>query len=178
MHRRNLIVIILSSIIMFVALSTFVYAWFSLVEKTQEIIIYSGRIELEAKLFELGEEEEITEISLTNVIPGDVFSYELTVENIGTIIGDLEILFTFNISNEALREFIIFEIEVPDNSFTDSTDVTDLTYLYQSELEPFEDEPMTIYFNIRISTELELEHLNEGDKIILQTIFIKLSQQV
>ena len=172
MKKNGTIIIILSFLIMVVAIFTAVYAWFSLVEKTQPIIIYSGKIELNAKLYD-EDDNEINSLTIDKVVPGDVFNYKLVIKNEGTILGNLETVFNFKVSNNNLKSFIIFDIDDL-NLNNDSTTFVSSSYTYLNQLD--KDDVITIYFSITISEDLELTDLSGNDVVEIITINIKLTQ--
>lgn len=172
MKEKGIVIIIISILIMVVALTTTVYAWFSLVEKTQPIIIYSGKIELNAKLYD-DQNNQITSLIINDVVPGDEFNYSLVIKNEGTILGDLDVLFNFKVANNNLKSYIIFTIE-DDDVFTGSTTFNSNSYLYTNELQ--KNETITIYFKIKISDNLEITHLGEDNTVEIRTIQLQLTQ--
>lgn len=168
MKKSSVSLIIISFLLIVASLGAVLYAWFGLVEKTQPILIYSGKIELTAILYD-EEENEINNILIDKVIPGDVFTYTLDVKNKGTILGNLDLLYTFDISSN-LKDYIEFSIN--DNTL----EIVDGEYLYQTTLD--KNESKTITFSIKIHEDLEISMLTENDKIIIESIFINLIQAV
>lgn len=172
MKEKGIVIIIISILIMVVALTTTVYAWFSLVEKTQPIIIYSGKIELDAKLYD-EQNNQITSLTIDKVVPGDEYSYFLVIKNQGTLLGDLDVLFNFKVANNNLKSYIIFTIE-DEELFTGSTTFNSNSYLYTNQLD--KNETITIYFKIKISDNLEVTHLAEDNTVEIKTIQLQLTQ--
>ena len=107
------------------------------------------------------------------MVPGDVFNYKLVIKNEGTILGDLETVFNFKVSNNNLKSFIIFDIDDL-NLNNDSTTFVSSSYTYLNQLD--KDDVITIYFSITISEDLELTDLSGNDVVEIITINIKLTQ--
>lgn len=171
--NKNLAVIILSIFLMIGSLSTAVFAWFGLVEKTQEIIIYSGTVELEVHLYD-SDDNEINDITITKVVPGDVHNFKLTIKNLGSIRSDLDVIFTLNASSN-LNENITFTItdtESPVHSGSVTFDEEE--YLYENIL-TYQKE-VTLNFSVTIGTSIELEDLLSGFTIEIESIEIILEQ--
>lgn len=173
MEKKGVGLIIISTLIFVVSLTTTVFAWFSLVEKTQPIIIYSGSVELEVHLYD-SDNNEINDINYTKVVPGDVYNFKLTVKNLGSIRSDLDVKFNLLASNN-LKNYITFNIsdtETP--AFSDSTTFTSASYTYENIL-TYQQE-VTINFSVTISGDIELTDLSLNDLIEITSIEITLEQ--
>jgi hypothetical protein len=101
MRVIQITIMLLSSIVLFVFLT---FAWFASLSKTEPIIINTGSLKAECHFYlgidandngiiEENEYEEITEghLSFSDIIPGDKFTFKLSVTNQGTVAGFLSI---------------------------------------------------------------------------------------
>lgn len=103
--KKQLILLISSITLIVLSLTTVVFAWFTIVDKTQEIFIYSGTLGINAQLFKGDSTDEIETISFDNVLPGDLYYFRLVLESTGTINGNLRVTFNFE-SHESLSELV------------------------------------------------------------------------
>lgn len=172
--KKRLIILTTSIILILTSLVVVVFAWFNLSGKTPPIIIVLGKIEVEGNLYDSEDVEIVNPIVIYNVVPGDVFEYELRVRNVGTIYGDLSVTFHFESENEDLLDYVLF-IDEDENEIPFS----ELSYKITGGLVPYKDIPANegiISFKIKISPDLEFDILNEDDYVLLSKIVIILQQ--
>ncbi|WP_264229445.1 hypothetical protein [Acholeplasma laidlawii] len=114
-----------------------VFAWVAFVERTQPIMLYSGKLTAEAKLFQLvdpnydGEDplNEYTEITsaihFQKVVPGQIFTFRLEVKNAGTVPAHLKVVLALAASSNAnLLDVMHIVYDAPkavDRALTNST---------------------------------------------------------
>ncbi len=170
MKKLNLALAITSIILTLLVISTLVYAWFGIIEKTQPIIIYSGKINLKADLYQIVDEDDILidEISFSNVVPGDKFYYKLVVKNQGTITGILDASFIFAGTNQTIRSLVLFKTsdDLSYTTFNSNYTLDAITLLAEQET--------TIFFEVLISEDLEDTVI--GDYAEISSINISLTQ--
>lgn len=163
-------------------LGSAIFAWVSFVDKSQPIMLYSGRLNAEAKLFILedpnydGEDvnNEYTEITnayqISHVQPGQIYSFKLEVNNTGTIPAHLKVFLEIDdTSNEGLLDVIHIAFNEP--------------FYMNQRLESmylFEEQPIlkletyVFYFNIVI-TEF-LGNVYSGQSVVIKNLIITLDQ--
>jgi len=106
--KSSVFIIIVSIAMLVLSATTLVFAWFTIVEKTTNIIVYSGTIETEYELRDLDTDTVITnQITYERILPGAVHNYRLTVTNNGTIDANLKVEFNFLGSNNIKSAFTI-----------------------------------------------------------------------
>ncbi|HHX76213.1 MAG TPA: hypothetical protein GX698_02410 [Acholeplasmataceae bacterium] len=183
MKRTTFIVrIVLFILTLSAFLGSAVFAWVAFVEKTQPIMLYSGGLTAEAKLFILedpdydGEDinNEYTQIvsayHLTRVQPGQIFTFKLEVTNIGTIPAHLKVNLEIDAtSNSNLLDVmhIAYTSPMNVNQSLSSMMLFESEYIDKSETYVF-------YFNIVI-TEFVGNSL-KGDAVIIKHLEIVLDQ--
>lgn len=152
--------------------STVVFAWFTLVERTQPILIYSGSIKLSANLYLVEDETTKTEITesyaFNNVIPGDIYTFELVVKNDGSLNGDLVIDFSFDKSKELLLEHFSIKYLLQEETFNS---------LFKIEEELDKRSAITITFYVEVLPTLENDMIAIGDFVSIENILITLTQR-
>jgi|SRR5690554_3771063 len=102
--KKQLFYSLIMVIIAFVLLSFIVFAWFVISEKTDPIIVSTGSLRTRCALFlgidsdydgELddGSYTEITEagIAFTDVTPGQIYTFKMIIENLGSVDGYLTV---------------------------------------------------------------------------------------
>jgi len=123
MNRQFRIIQLLLMLVCTIGLFFFVtFAWYVSLDKTDPIIINTGSLRVECKFYrgidsnydgDLDDDSyvEITEADLhfVNVIPGQVYTFKLTVTNIGTVSGFLSVRMNdiFTEEEELLNYFIV-----------------------------------------------------------------------
>lgn len=160
--KKTIVLLITSIIFAIVFVTTVVFAWFSIVEKTRSIIIYSGKLELSTKLYEVNAngEKEINEIKFIDVVAGDKYKYKLVLNSLETSIdGNLNIRFDMTYSS-SLKNLIIINFSngkstTPESSYK----VVENHLLNQYNKE------YIIEFEILFSNNITIEDMNEMFKI-------------
>ena len=129
MDRRLRIIQLLIMIAMSFVLFLFVaYARFVTLEKTEPIIVNTGSLRAECKFYrgidadfdgDLDEDDfvEIREANLqfTNVIPGQIYTFKLSVKNTGTVSGFLSVTIDNITSDEqGLLDYFIVSFSSPE----------------------------------------------------------------
>lgn len=163
-------------------LGSAIFAWVSFVDKSQPIMLYSGRLNAEAKLFILDDpnfddedvNNEYTEITnayqISHVQPGQIYSFKLEVKNTGTIPAHLKVFLEIDdTSNEGLLDVIHIAFNEP-------------IYMNQrlESMYLFEEQPIlkletyVFYFNIVI-TEF-LGNVYSGQSVVIKNLIITLDQ--
>lgn len=101
------------------------YAWVAFIERTQPILIYSGKIEVEASFYQADDPNfdgifddylEINEAGVTfeHAAPGQIFSFKLTINNQGNIPARLTVtLLNHILNNPDLAELFHLEFLHP-----------------------------------------------------------------
>lgn len=116
----QLIVMLLFSIVLFIFVA---FAWFASVSKTEPIIIETGSLKVECKFYrgfdDDGELEfvEITEAHLVfeKALPGNIYTFKLTVTNIGSVAGNLSIIANgIEASNPGVLDYFYIEFTEPE----------------------------------------------------------------
>ena len=157
-------------IIFLITVTSVVFAWFTLVQKTQAIFIYSATIKLNAELYDSQGAEVTTAINFSNVVPGDEFAFSLMVENYGNLDGDLIVEFMFDTNNLVLMDYFAIELVEPyelktfNEGFTINDEVLKATF-------------KTYNFKVIVSPTLTLEQINQADFIEISHLKITLQQQ-
>lgn len=137
MGNKAKVIFLIFTMLMTLLLTIYIsFAWFSMIEYTKPIVITTGSLKAEAKLYrgidsdldgilDNDEYEEITEggITFANIIPGQIYTFKLYVQNKGTIDGELtvsvnQILFTDPI---ILNSFTLNFIEPIENQTVSKT---------------------------------------------------------
>lgn len=180
---------LLSSIIMLmvavVVFTTATVAWFTpSAQYIENIVVSSGTIDIFAQLYRVedfdldgtpdiidGEKvfTPINSISITNMTPGDVYSYCLDMKNTGDTDGDLNL--SFSGVDETLKEVISFNSTIYDASDDEIVGAGTTRKLFSSNLSfgsvtsiaPVEVDAIPqvkIFFNITFETLNELKILN------------------
>lgn len=159
-----------------------VFAWVAFVERSQPIMLYSGRLVAEAKLFVLEDPDYdgtdpnniYTEITsayhLTKVQPGQVFSFKLEVKNSGSIPAHLKVFLEIDAASESdLLDVINIAYTQPlnVNQSLESMLLFDEVYVEKSETYVF-------YFQM-IVTEFVGNSLS-GDAVIIKHLEVTLDQ--
>lgn len=184
MRKIDLTMILIFILSLVALITTSVYAWFSLVEKTQPIVIYSGSVDLFVKLSDEDDVEIISEIEIDGFVPGDTYGFYLYLENRGTLDTIVSLNFNFSGTSNDIKEYVVFKIFGDDDLEIqqDLTGKTNLTFNEISELglTTVEDRDLgnytntTYYFEIYIKPSLEYSDL--GYKIVLNSITITIEQ--
>lgn len=162
MRKQKLILMSISFLIMIMSLSMVVYAWFTIVERTQEIIIFSGKIETSATLYEIKSDNTRTEITnsyeFMDVIPGDQFNFVLKIKNEGTIPGTLLVKTDFVILEE-LKPFFEFSYGLDENNLTLGSITQSVTMI--NKISIISKEEVNLYFSVKVKTDLTKEDYEE-----------------
>lgn len=188
MQKKALLIISLIVSIIITA-TTVVFAWFSMVEKTQPIFIYSGSIKTEAELFVLDKNDVYQPVTdqyaFTNVVPNQTFNFKLVVINQGTLDANLNLKLFFQQDNPTLLDYLILSYEAitvdPLTSAYEFNLVNNLiagsyfiTNEFDEEVEQFNS--LTVYFDIQVSPLLTKEDVVNLNTLILEKIEITLIQ--
>lgn len=161
-----------------------VFAWVAFVERSQPIMLYSGRLVAEAKLFVLEDPDydgidpnniyTYTEITsayhLTKVQPGQILSFKLEVKNSGSIPAHLKVFLEIDAASESdlLDEMHIqYTQPLNVNQSLESMLLFDEVYVEKSETYVF-------YFQM-IVTEFVGNSLS-GDAVIIKHLEVTLDQ--
>ncbi|MGI6787195.1 MAG: hypothetical protein ACOX5X_01390 [Acholeplasmataceae bacterium] len=116
---RQLILIVISIVLTGVTLATSIFAWFAYVNIEQPIIFRTGRVDVDATLYQAtdpnytgGPFEDSDYVLVTNTVTldnlysGQIFSFMLKVKNVGSIPGELTITLK-NLPNIDLNNALI-----------------------------------------------------------------------
>lgn len=169
MQKRNIIPIISFILILLISTMSIVFAWFSIVEKTQEILIYSGKIKIEANLYQIIDEEEIEineKIIFNKVIPKDQFQFKLVIKNIGTIPGNLNVDIEVKTNNDQLLDY--FKLQYDSNLKKLET----MKLIENEQL--MNNNEKIITFNISVDETLTINNLN--NYVTIEKIYLSLEQ--
>ncbi|MDY0276553.1 MAG: hypothetical protein RBQ97_00560 [Acholeplasma sp.] len=171
--------IILAFLMLAVSLVTVVFAWFSLVEKTQIIIIKAGDFSARVKLYQVMEpdNEEINEINISNVVPGDEFNYLLTVKNMGIITANLTVSFTFldsEYNSIKFRNYFTLSYSFDGENYSEANISNDLVLLNQESI--IASGEKNVYFRIDVNTNLTKEVYTDGAYFAINSIVVLLQQ--
>ena len=138
------------TIMLIVTAITFImvtFAWFIAIDKTDPIIIESGTLRVNANLYiwkdnnqdGLIQESEYVEVTdeinnLTNVLPGSVYYFKLTMENEGSVPGQLTVdIINIEYSDEIMHN--AFKIDFLDPVANEETE----KYIVGEDLNVFRD---------------------------------------
>lgn len=176
----KLLLILVPTIISIIVIT---FAWFMVITKTDPIIIRSGTLRVEANLYyedDDGEYVEITEsITFSNIIPGAVFKFKLTMKNAGSIDGHLMVdILSIVFSDEIIEE--AFELCYIDPSDKTVPPEEKLIPIDQSSLKLFKEykldsqEEFDFYFCVR-GTEIITQEM-QGMYLKLTSFLITLDQ--
>lgn len=180
------IVLFLLTLISF--LTTTVFAWSTFVQRTQPIMFYSGRLSVEAKLFQLvdpnydgidldDEYVEITEsYEFTKLVPGQVFSFKIEVTNNGNIPGYLKLaMFINDVASSQFLDVMELSYENPE---TNDLIVNSLSYenlFFQNKyLVSGVQNKYTFYFKLHVKPELGNSLKSQG--LIIEKFVVTLDQ--
>lgn len=169
--KRKIVLSLSLILIIILSLGATIYAWFGLLEKTPPIIIEQGTLKLGSKLYD-EDDNEITEITIETVVPGDVYLYKLVITNKGTLDGNLEVVFNFNSNNEVLLSLVQFELYDPSSG---SKLFSDENFTYESDLDG--KDSLSLYFKVTFLTALTYDDLIGDDYIEIESIVITLIQK-
>ena len=169
--KKTIVLLITSIILVIVSVSTVVFAWFSIVEKTREIIIYSGKLELSSILYDISNDvnTEITEISFDKVVAGDEFKYMLVINNLeSSMIGSLDIKF--------LMEFDLKLANLININFMPGSNISPInSYMaISNHILDQTNKELVLYFDIKFSNDITLNEINTN--FIITQIEITFSQ--
>lgn len=189
MRKKELISILIFILSLVALLTTSIYAWFSLVEKTQPIIIYSGSVNVIIELYQIEDEEEtpINNLVVNNFVPGDIYYFKLKLINQGSLDTNLEISFEFNQTSAHLKPYAEFKFQSGDKTNLGNVLFSTNSYLYDEgqlagtdrdnrEIENYSS--VEYYFQIEILPTLKYEHLQAINTIKINKIKIIAEQKV
>ncbi|WP_162163950.1 hypothetical protein [Acholeplasma hippikon] len=130
-------------------------------------MFYSGRLNVEAKLYQLidanydGEDPnneyiEITEAyEFTKLVPGQVFSFKIEMTNAGTIPGYLKLEMALNsLSNSDVFQHLLIEYNYPEENLVSQNIDYNMLFFQNKYLNPGLANTYTFYFNIKVKPEL------------------------
>lgn len=183
MQKRVLLIITLIVSIIITA-TTVVFAWFTVIEKTQPIFIYSGSVKTEAELFVLDKNAVYqpvnSEYSFNNVVPNQMFNFKLVVVNQGTLDANLLLKLSFLNDNPTLLDYLILSYEeITVNPLTSEYNFELVNNLiegsyYVEEVEQYNS--LTFNFSLQVSPLLTKEDILNMNKLVLKNIEITLVQ--
>lgn len=188
MQKKSLLIISLIVSIILTA-STVVFAWFTMIVKTQPIFIFSGSVKTNAELFVLDKSDAYqpvtNEYSFNNVVPNQTFDFKLVVENQGTLDANLILKLTFLNDNPTLLDYLIlsydeitvnpltseYEFELTNNLIEGSYYITDE---FNNRVEQYNN--LTFNFSLKVSPLLTKEDVINMNELVLKNIEITLVQ--
>lgn len=174
------IILFILTIIIFT--SSAVFAWVAFVERTQPIILYSGKLSAQATLYQLidpdfdGEDPSNNYLEINQsydfykIIPGQVYAFKLVIVNTGTITSNLsiEMLLGYQ-SDPTVKDNILITYEDPIIR-TQSLDSMMLFNEYELEASG----TYTFYFKMIMTEFIGNSHKN--DILTIQRFVIVLDQ--
>lgn len=171
---KKQILLILAFIILVGLMSvSVVFAWFSVLERTQPILIYSGTVDLTANLYDVTQDDEveITEAyNISNVIPGDIYHFRIDFVHTGTLKADLVLVFNID-SNNA---YLVNVNYIDSNNTNTKLDLINNKVIYNN-LTP--NTSLSINFEIKVNESLTLDDVsNLSVFTILNNIELVLTQ--
>lgn len=122
MSSKSRIILLLLTMVLTIVLSIYIsFAWFSMIETTDPILINTGSLRVESEFYygvdanydgivDEGQYQKITEggISFNNIIPGQKYPYRIITRNLGSIPGQLSIsINNLEASKDILKGFNI-----------------------------------------------------------------------
>jgi hypothetical protein len=188
MTKQRKLMFILSIIISIVMLSaSFVIAWSLINFETEPIIIQTGTLEADVTFFQANDTNldgildggftEITEgnILFATLIPGQIYTFRLIIENIGSIDGELKLS--------------IFEVISSQNDLLDSLDIKyinpittnlEIIAINSANITLFEDYVLqssdTLTFDFTIEVKTTLNSLLSNEQITISAFEVRLDQ--
>lgn len=192
MKKMSKITLLIIAMMLTMVLTIYItFAWFDLTKETKPIIINTGSLRLDSKLFfgidtnydgvlDDNQYTEVTEggIEFTNVTPGQIYTFKMFVQNKGTIPGELSI--TINdltyVDQDILQGFSLEykdpqTQEVVIKGFDEAVD-NDLMMVDKFLLD--KQEIIEIDFQIRITS--KVGNNNQNEKLIITNYVITLNQ--
>lgn len=177
-NKALLIITLILSILL--AGTTVVFAWFTVVEKTQKILIYSGSVKTEANLYEISSGIDVPIINsyeFNEVVPNQTFDFRLDVTNQGTLDANLTIIISFENNNVALLDF--FNLKYGSNNITMDSNhsfvITPNLILGKMPNEP--DNGLSFNFSVEVSDAMTIDDItNDNNYLKIKTIEIILTQ--
>jgi len=157
-------------------LTSAIFAWMTLTEKTDNIIFTTGNLKVEANLYlvhdlnfdginlDYDDTTEIIEpIIFERVTPGQIYTFKLVMKNEGTINGNLKVNLNLdtNVTNSNLKDLFLIEYEEPNNI---STNLKDKMLLFD-EILLEKNNTYTFIFKIIITEDVGNDFKNEIVKI-------------
>lgn len=192
MKKMSKITLLIIAMMLTMVLTIYItFAWFDLTKETKPIIINTGSLRLDSKLFfgidtnydgvlDDNQYTEVTEggIEFTNVTPGQIYTFKMFVQNKGTIPGELSITindltyvdqdilqgFSLEYKNPQTQEVVI-------KGFDEAVD-NDLMMVDKFLLD--KQEIIEIDFQIRITS--KVGNNNQNEKLIITNYVITLNQ--
>lgn len=172
----------------FVMLSvTAVFAWTIVRRDTEQIIIQTGTLESEVTFLIANdankdgnldggfEEIEVSNIYFARVTPGEIYTYRLIIENIGSIDGYLQVsVKDLFVTDVGLFDALSIHFEDPVTEQHVSLDLDDETVLLFSEYVLERENSLTFDFTIQIKTTVTSALSNE--QITLGAFEVRLDQ--
>lgn len=202
MSKKSVLLIISLIVSIILTATTVVFAWFTIVENTQPIIIYSGGLNVEAKLDYIESTSSEIEIESSYIfdefVPNQIFDFKLTITNKGTLDGLVSIEFVFNnnitielANNTIIEEAFIFTYGPLGNQITSFIGLgleshpimlSNQDSLIEKKNAPDINNPNGSYnsyiltFSIQVNKELEQSDLIQTSFFSIDTININLEQ--
>ncbi|MDY0277265.1 MAG: hypothetical protein RBQ97_04190 [Acholeplasma sp.] len=155
--KRKYTFLIISLIMSCISVITVIFAWFSVVDKTEPIFIYSGKLEVEANLYVIygADLKEISsEYTFEYIIPGMKEFFVLKIRNAGTIPGNLSTIFTFEGDTNAptLSDYMVIKYDeirgVPVGARESRFSLLNVKTIDDYRLE--KNEEMEFYFSVKL----------------------------
>lgn len=167
--KKTAIVRILLFVLTLVSfLGSAVFAWSTFVQRTQPIMFYSGRLNVDAKLYKLIDlnydgidednvYEEVTEsFVFTRLVPGQIFSFKIEMTNQGTIPGFLKLEMLMNeLSDSDIFEYIELRyIDIETEEMIEENLDYSMMFFQNKDLNPGSSNTYTFYFQMKVKGEL------------------------
>lgn len=187
MKKLRLVESILILIMVLALLTTGIYAWIIARFASEPIIFTSGSITMDAGFYSANDSNkdgvldggytEITEsgIDFINLMPGQIYTFRLIVENTGTADGRLQISIKDIIpSNSALYELLTIEFVHPVTSIPTAIDLDASTITLFTNYTLVYDTTLTFDFTIEVKPTIDNTLHNES--ISIGYLALKLDQ--
>lgn len=173
MKKINRAMIISSVLMILLSGITVVLAWFTIVEKTTNIIIYSGTVETEYQLINTDTNAVINnQIVYEKVLPGAQYNYRLTISNAGTIHANLKVVFNFGGTSNDIKAAFTLNDATNSYNFTESRTIVDGLILYPAAAAG----SSTYIYNFSIVFDSDYEDKTFDQVAFIESIVITLEQ--
>lgn len=175
------LVMFILTLIMFI--SSLVFAWTALIKTSDPLMIYSGRIDTIARLYQLydpdhdGEDENnqyyelTTAVTFNQVIPGEIYSFKLEIRNIGTVPAMLSVDLVLDESSDlSLIEHVHLVYGTPVSLSQPLT--YNMLLFNEIYIDPYE--VYVFYFQVAIQS--TLGNLHQNEQFVIKHLHIRLDQ--